>query len=142
MKSDHLDQADDSPERRGSETTYYRYVRALDGSLVPIDLVKQTGRLVPRFVPESRQEAATRSLTEFLEFYRVIMYGLNRLERRTWVPLLLGQTPEDVARSHHVTRQAILARLRGNKGRGGMIRKNVFVLAWWLVGKKKLNQHH
>jgi hypothetical protein len=123
------------------ETTYYRYIRRLDGSLEAIDFVKQGDRLVPRFTPESRKEEPTRRIADFLRFYREIMYGLSRPERRTWLTLLMGSTIEDLALSEGVSRPAIYARIRGNKGRGGMIRKNVFVLAWWLVGKKKRNQH-
>jgi len=123
------------------ETTYYRYVRTLDGSLQPADTIRQSGQDVLRFVPESRQESETGCLADFLEFYRILMYNLSQAERRIWLSLLRGRTMDEVARAEGIKRSAVYARIRGNRGRGGMIRKNWFVLAWWLAGKNKVNQH-
>jgi len=123
------------------ESTYFPYTRALDGSLQAPDTIKQNGVVVLRYVPESRSTDAARTLISVLQFYRILMYGLNRRERLTWLALLIGYSPEHVAKSEGKRRQTVLARIRGNRGRGGMIRKNVFVLAWWLSGKKKINQY-
>jgi hypothetical protein len=117
------------------ETTYFRYVRTLDGSLEPVDLIRHNGRSVPRFSGPKREAPRP----QLLGLYRELMYNLSRLERRTWVPLLLGRSFEEVAATHGISRAAIYARLRGNsKGQGGMVRKNEYVAIWWRLQRKRL----
>lgn len=124
-----------------NETTYFRYIRTLNGSLEPIDLVRQNGRCVPRFSPRILSGQTDTPKSDFIPLYREIMYGLSRLERRTWLPLLFGRSLDEVAKSQGVSRAAIYARIRGNsKGQGGMIRKNDYVAIWWCM-QRKLQSH-
>lgn len=120
--------------------TYYGYVQGLAG-LEPADLVRQCGKLVPRHVPESRKDATPSSrFIDLLQFYREIMYGLNRLQRRTFLLLLLGWTPEDLARFFGTSRESIYSRIRGRDGNGGIVGRNEYAAYWW-KRKKKINQY-
>ena len=68
------------------------------------------------------------------------MYGLNRIERRTWLMLLLGESITQIADREKRSRSAIYHRIRGNsKGQGGMIRKNDYVRIWWRDQRKHHN---
>ena len=111
----------------------FRQIRTLDGRLEPVDLIRRNGHPVPRLVRsvfDSSGPGGERS--DLLPLYREIMYGLSRLERRTWLPLLLDRSIDEVAESEGVSRAAIYARIRGNsKKQGGMIRKNDYVAIWW-----------
>src|SRR5882724_4149147 len=109
---------DDQNER------YYSYVQGPDG-IEPADSIRQCGRLVPRYIPESRNDtAASTTLVDLLQFYREIMHGLNRLQRRTFLLLLLGWTPEDIARVFGSSREAVYSRIRGRDGNGGLVGRN------------------
>jgi hypothetical protein len=126
-------------KKEPNETTYFRYCRTLDGRLEPVDTFIHNGRVVPRFVPETRKPQTDRS--DFKRLIREVMYNLNRTERRTWVSLLLGQSIVEIARKEEVSRSAIYERIRGNsKGQGGMIRKNDYVHIWWRDQRKKNDQ--
>lgn len=125
--------------KQPNETTYFRYIRTLEGNLEPIDVVRQNGRCVPRFSPATLSGSQDKPPSEFIPLYREIMYGLSRLERRTWLPLLFGRSVEEVAQSQGVSRAAIYARIRGNsKHQGGMIRKNDYVAIWWRTQRRSL----
>ena len=82
------------------ETTYFRYIRTLSGEMEPIDVVRQNGRQVPRFSPLLLAGRKDRPKSDFIPLYREIMYGLSRLERRTWVPLLFGRSMDEIGRAH------------------------------------------
>jgi len=70
--------------------------------------------------------------SELMPLLRELMYGLNRIERRTWLLILLGTPIIEIARKDKVSPAAIYSRIRGNaKGQGGMIRKNDYVHIWW-----------
>lgn len=56
------------------ETTYFPYIRILNGSLEPIDLVRQNGRCVPRFSPRTLSGQAETPKSDFIPLYREIMY--------------------------------------------------------------------
>jgi hypothetical protein len=121
------------------DSKFYRYVRGLNG-LEPVDSIRRCGKLVPRYEPESRKDDATSGrLIDLLGTYREIMYGLTRLQRRTFLLLLLGWTLEDVATFFGVSREAIYSRIRGRDGHSGMTR-NDYVAYWW-KRKRKVNQH-
>lgn len=123
------------------DAKFYAYIRRLDGRLEPADPIRRCGKLVPRHEPESRKEdTQPRPLRSVLKVYRHVMSGLNRRQRRTFLLLLFGWTPEDVARSFGVSRPAIYARIRGRGGRGGMIARNAFVSDWW-DARGKTNQY-
>lgn len=118
-------------KKKLDESTYFRYVRTLDGRLEPIDVVLHNKRLVPRFSPTAAEPPSAEP-SDFKRLVREVMYGLNRTERRTWLNLLLGLSIVEVACKEKVSRAAIYERLRGNsKGQGGMIRKNDYVRIWW-----------
>jgi len=74
--------------------------------------------------------------TAFSEQERFFV-NLNRVERETWRKILEAQSIASIAREEGVSRAAIYARIEGNRrGHGGMIRKNFWVLLWWLVRQK------
>lgn len=122
------------------ETVQFQRIRTIEGKVEPIDLVRRNRQLVPRFdisllsgIGENDRQS------DLLPLYRELMYGLTRLERRTWVPLLLGRSFDEVAKLHGVSRQALYARIRGNsKGQGGMIRKNDYVAIWWRTQRHQI----
>ncbi len=119
------------------ETTYFRYIRTLDGRLEPVDVARHNGRLIARFSPAHTDPEGTRAAgSDFRRLIREVMYALNRTERRTWGLLLLGNSIVEVARAERVSRAAIYERIRGSKGCGGMIRKNDYVRIWWRNQRK------
>jgi hypothetical protein len=128
--------------RKDDETTYFRYVRTLDGRLESVDVGRRNGRLVPRIPREITEHGFNRAGNPDLrELLREVMYGLNRKERRTWLLLLLGNSILDIATRERVSRTAIYERIRGNsQGHGGMIRKNDYVAIWWR-NQPKRNRH-
>jgi hypothetical protein len=110
----------------------FRRVCTIAGDVEVVQIVRRNGILVPLLKMPGTAAARQTDRSDLLPLYRELMYGLSRLERRTWVPLLLGRSIEDVAQMQGVSRQAIYARIRGNsKNQGGMIRKNDYVDIWW-----------
>ena len=129
----------DDSDNPSVETTYYRYCRGQDGKLHPVDIAKRNGRPVPLF-PRSAfepEQAIERDdlRPEYLETVDVVTYDLTELQRKTFLKLTIdGLSIMDVAKGEQVTRAAIYARIKA------MIRRNVFVRAWW-INKNKINQH-
>jgi len=131
-RHNHMDDKDDHK--------FHSYIRGHGGALELADCIRRCGRLVPRHEPESRREGpSSRRLADLLEFCREITYGLNTLQRRTFLRLLLG-TLEDTANSFGISRAAVYSRIRGRDGNGGMIAQNEYVRIWW-TGRKKTNQY-
>jgi hypothetical protein len=121
-----------------SETIYYRYVRALDGQLVPVDVVKRNGRLVPRFPPEAVEPSDLCADSEPpFDLERLDRYcsHLNEMERRRF--LLAGcdgKSISDIARTEGVTRQAVIDSFHRMADKNGYV--NLF-----LESKNKKNQY-
>jgi len=116
-----------------ANTLYFRSCRTLEGQLEPVDLARRNGRLTPRFPPSCTEpNLDSKNVSDLKRLLREVMYSLSRIERRTWLLLLLGYSILDIAEHEKVTRVAIYERIRGNsKGQGGMIRKNDYVAIWW-----------
>ena len=125
---------------RNDDTTFYSYIRGLDGRLESADPIRWCGRLVPRPVPDTRKDESAGSLVSLLRWYRRIMKGLNRAQRRTFLLLLLGWTPEDIAQADGVRRAAIYFRIRGKDGCGGLVARSPYAAFWW-ESKRKRNQY-
>jgi hypothetical protein len=63
--------------------------------------------------------------------------NLTEVERRTWRQILSGVSLSAIAKSDGVSRNAIYARIQGNRfGHGGMIGKNFWVLLWWRLRRR------
>lgn len=119
-----------------SEVNYFRYCRRLDGSLVPVDLARQGGRVVPRFDPsmfEPQSDTGEES-QEYRELVDEVTQNLNDTEHRTWLRILDGIPILEIAAEDGVSRAAIYDRIRR------MVRKNDYVAIWWRL-KNKVNQH-
>jgi hypothetical protein len=122
------------------ETSYFRYVRKLDGSLEPVDLARRNGRLVPRFhpsvtEPEVRSEDAETS--DFQELVEEVSQNLSETERRTWLRILDGRSILDIAEEDGVSRAAVYCRIHH------MIASNPYCAISTVHGvlRKKINQH-
>jgi len=120
------------------ETVCYRYCRDLNGHLVPIDVFKHNGRLVPRF-PQDAGEVyllpEDRESPDYGELVEEICQNLNALEKRRWLLAIHdGRTISQIARMEDVSRQAIICCFRR------MTLKNPYVRLW-LRNKKNTNQY-
>jgi hypothetical protein len=61
-----------------------------------------------------------------------LFVNLNPTERETWRKILNAESIAGIAEDEGVSRAAIYSRILGSsRGRGGMIRKNFWVLLWW-----------
>ena len=119
-----------------SETTYFRYCRRIDGSLEPVDNIRQNGRRVPRFAPSITDLPVDTHLesADYLELVEEVTENLNELERHTWLRILDKQSILDIAAEDGVSRAAIYDRIRR------MVAKNQYCAIWWRL-KNKVNQH-
>ena len=89
-------------------------------------------------VPKILQEPDLRDLDE--EVVEEICENLTELERCTWLAIIDGRLIPDIARDEGVSHPAIYQRIRGKNGKGGMIRKNHYVLLWWEYRQKQRNK--
>jgi hypothetical protein len=61
-----------------------------------------------------------------------LFVNLNPIERETWRKILNAESIASIADEEGVSRAAVYNRILGSsRGRGGMIRKNFWVLLWW-----------
>ena len=122
-------------ELEANETLLFHYCRTLDGKLLPVDVARRNGRLVPRFSPKDLEPQCTSGepdTQELDELIAEVTQGLTTTERRTWLKLVDGVSILDLAAEDGVSRAAIYERIRGNsKGHGGMVTKNPYVAIWW-----------
>jgi DNA-directed RNA polymerase specialized sigma24 family protein len=119
------------------ETSYFRYVRRLDGTLEPVDLARRNGRLAPRFHPsvtEPEMQSTGEESPEYRELVEEVSRSLNEIERRTWLKILDGRSILDIADEEGVSRAAIYDRI------SRMVSKNAYCQIWWRH-KNKTNQH-
>lgn len=119
------------------EALQFRTACALDGSPVEIYAYRRNGIVVPH-IPGflARGERDDVDEQELLELRNELCYGLNEVERRTWLKVMLGWKIPQIAADEGVSHVAIYSRLRGRDGSGGMVKKNRFVWFWW-----QLRQH-
>ncbi len=79
---------------RDFETTFYRYCRDAKGNLVPVDVVRRNGRVIPRFpqdideiylLPDDAESA------DYAELLEEVCQSLNELEQRRWLLAIRDQ---------------------------------------------------
>jgi hypothetical protein len=109
---------------------HFRGVRNLHGEALPTDTYKRNGTLTLRYDLQGIETPLGHS-SDGSWVLRVLSAGLNAVERRTWWRILDGWSIEAIADADGVTRAAIYCRIRGARGRGGMVSKNVWVAEWW-----------
>jgi hypothetical protein len=120
-------------QKSDSETLFFQCCRAISGEVESIGTVKNNGRRVAHFPPSW-------SIPLFLldadpdeidaELLEEVCVNLTPIERRTWLQILDGRSPAEIARDEGVSNAAIHSRIRGEKGRGGMVAKNPYVRHW------------
>jgi hypothetical protein len=118
------------------DTVYFRRCCTLTGRLVSLSIAKRNGKpflSLPRGCAELADRSEERPFWTQERYY----VNLNPIERRTWEKVLRGYTISQIAREEGVSRQAILARIRGNsKDQGGMVSKNFWVLLFWVLRRR------
>jgi len=121
----------------------FRVFRDLHGSVQSAGGGRRNGRpaiFFPQSLSEPPDPAAEQ--TDLCDQQRLFA-NLNALERETWRKILQAQSIASIAEQEGVSRAAIYARIQGNnKGQGGMVAKNFWVLLWWLVRQRSLLQKH
>lgn len=119
----------------------FRVFRDLYGSVQSAGGGRHNGRpavFFPQSLSEPPDPAAEQ--TDLREQQRLFV-NLNALERETWRKILQAQSIASIAQQEGVSRTAIYARIQGNnKGQGGMVAKNFWVLLWWLARQRSLSQ--
>jgi hypothetical protein len=121
----------------------FRVFRDLRGSVQSVSGGRRNGKpavFFPRSLAEPPDPAAEQPA--LCEQPRLFV-NLNALERETWRKILQAQSIASIAKQEGVSRAAIYARIQGNnKGQGGMVAKNFWVLLWWLLRQRSLFQEH
>jgi len=138
MNRRRIDWTGNPEEGPQSETTYYRYVRALDGQLVPIDTVKQNGKVIPLFpreVVDPYYLPGDAESPDYRELVEEVCQRLNQLERRRWLLAIRDwRSITQIAEIEGRSRQAIIDCFRR------MARKNPYV-GIWRQNKNQKNQY-
>jgi|SRR5581483_7517818 len=128
-----------SHDDQENETTYYRYCRAINGDLVPLNTARRNGTVVPLFEPSALEYEASATtkpepaIAKARQSDSRYFVNLNSVERRTWWQILGAIPVGAIARNEGVSRQAIYSRILGRGGYGGMIAKNYWVLIWCIA---------
>jgi len=122
-----------------SEVSYFRYCRDHSGNLVPVDLARRNGRLVPRF-PPSMTEPATPDegeSDEYGELVAEVTQKLTPVQSRTFLRLADGASILEIAKEENVSRAAIYDRIKR------MIRRNAYCAISAMCGmlKRHINQN-
>ena len=121
----------------------FRVFRDLRGSVQSVSGGRRNGKpavFFPRSLAEPPDPAAEQPA--LCEQPRLFV-NLNALERETWRKILQAQSIASIAKQEGVSRAAIYARIQGNnKGQGGMVAKNFWVLLWWLLRQRSIFQEH
>jgi predicted DNA-binding protein YlxM (UPF0122 family) len=119
-------------------TTYFRYCRDHQGNLVPVDLARQNGRLVPMFPPTITEPyllADDEETPDYIELLEEVCQCLNEKERRRWLLAIRdARNITEIAQAEAVSRPAIIDCFHR------MAKKNPYVRIW-LDYKKRRNQH-
>ena len=130
-------------QKDDSQILRFRVFRDLHGSVQPVGGGRRNGKpavFFPRSLAEPPDPAADQP--DLCEQQRLFV-NLNALERETWRKILQAQSIASIAKQEGVSRAAIYARIQGNnKGQGGMVAKNFWVLLWWLLRQRSLFQEH
>ena len=123
--------------------TGFQACTTLDGRLERVGVGRRNGHLTVLLSPDwadgGPRRAQSRRWSDDPRYY----VNLNGVERRTWRRILFGASISAIAAEEGVSRAAIYARIQGNnKGQGGMVAKNFWVLLWWLLRQRSLFQEH
>ena len=129
---------DDTKRDTCIDTIFYRYCRDANGKLVPVDVVRRNGRVVPRFPKEIDEIYLLPEDSEspdYAELLEEVCQSLNELEKHRWLLAIRDQRSiSEIASTGGVSRQAII------DGFHRMARKNPYVRIW-LGNKNAKNQH-
>jgi hypothetical protein len=113
------------------ELLRYQQCRNLGGELVSVTAGRRNGKPAVFFPPDLEGPFEHHEHEDARDQERFFI-NLNSVERETWRKLLAAQSIASIAKEEGVSRAAIYARIQGNnKGQGGMIAKNFWVLLWW-----------
>src|SRR5579862_9722392 len=108
----------------------FRRCRDLHGYPVPLTVGRRNGKSAAFLSPHWEGTGAAPEPQEIANQEKYFV-NLNPIERETWRKLLAAQSVASIAKEEGVSRAAIYARIQGNnKGQGGMIAKNFWVLLW------------
>ena len=131
--------ADDCRSSWESEVSYFRYCRDQRGNLVPIDLARRNGRLVPRFPPSMIEPAVPgeEESDEFGDLVAEVTQNLTAVQSRTFLRLADGASILEIAKEENISRAAIYDRIKR------MIRRNAYcaISAMYGVLKRHINQN-
>lgn len=108
----------------------FRSYSTFTGATAPMDVCRRNGHVNAAFRRDWSEESLAGPQVPFAQ-KRTLLSGLTRCERRTWRRLLDAWTIDAIAQADGVSRAAVYARIRGTRGRGGMVRKNSWVRRWW-----------
>lgn len=109
----------------------FQLYRTLSGSIRPADVYRRNGRRAMSVRPTEDDTNPPDRADAFTRHRAVLAANLTPTEARTWHRLLSGRSIAAIAAEEGVKRAAIYARIRGTRGKGGMVRKNRWVRAWW-----------
>jgi hypothetical protein len=113
------------------ELLRFRRCRDLHGNAVHLTVGRRNGKSAVFIHPSVEEPAEAPEPREFCTQERLFV-NLNPLERQTWRKILCAQSINSIAEEEGVSRQAVYARIQGNRrGQGGMISKNAWVFLWW-----------
>ena len=123
--------------------TGFQACTTLDGRLVRVGVGRRNGHLTVLLSPDWADGGPRRAQSRLWSDDPRYYVNLNGVERRTWRRILSGASISAIAAEEGVSRAAIYARIQGNnKGQGGMVAKNFWVLLWWLARQRSLSQKH
>jgi len=119
----------------------FRRCRDLHGNPVSLTIGRRNGQPAAFLRPLSEDPLPAPEPRE-IEPQPKLFVNLNPLESETWRKLLAAQSIASIAKEEGVSRPAIYARIQGNnKGQGGMIAKNFWVLLWWRLRQQLLSSN-
>jgi hypothetical protein len=123
--------------------TGFQACTTLDGRLERVGVGRRNGHLTVLLSPDWADGGPRRAQSRLWSDDPRYYVNLNGVERRTWRRILSGASISAIAAEEGVSRAAIYARIQGNnKGQGGMVAKNFWVLLWWLLRQRSLFQKH
>lgn len=108
----------------------FHLYRAADGRTCIADLYRRNGQAAV-IVRQVELEPPADDTDAFERHRDRLAKNLTPIEERRWRKLLDGYSIEQLAHEEGISRAAIYECIRGKGGRGGMVRKNRWVRAWW-----------
>lgn len=111
----------------------FRLYRSFNGSFSPLDVVRRNRKVVPSFRPRSFEPGSEPDLHPRRNQLPARLLNLTPIQARTFDHILKGKSIAEIAREEGVSRSAIYQRIKGTRGRGGMISKNPWAYIWWVL---------